>query len=113
MFDVAGRSTPCNRTRILVNTARGGLVDQDALRDALESGAIAGAAIDVTTPEPLPPNDPLLSAPNLTIAPHLGSATLHTRIKMARLAVEGVVDALEGRRPVNLVNADAWERRRH
>jgi glyoxylate reductase len=97
---------------ILVNTARGGLVDQQALREALESGAIGGAGLDVTTPEPLPADDPLLSAPNLTIAPHLGSATLQTRIKMAQLATDGVLDALAGRRPVHLVNPDVWDRRR-
>ncbi|MDA1144996.1 MAG: D-glycerate dehydrogenase [Chloroflexi bacterium] len=97
---------------ILVNTARGGLVDQYALCRALKTGAIGGAALDVTTPEPLPPDDPLLSAPNLTIAPHLGSATLQTRIEMAELAVDGVLAVLDGIRPQHLVNAEAWERRR-
>jgi phosphoglycerate dehydrogenase-like enzyme len=97
---------------ILVNTARGGLVDQEALVHALKAGAIGGAAVDVTTPEPLPPDDPLLTVPNLTIAPHLGSATLQTRIKMAELAVDGVIAAIEGHRPEHLVNPEAWERRR-
>src|SRR5262249_52747427 len=67
---------------IFVNTTRGAVVDQVALLDALRGGTIAGAALDVTTPEPLPPDDPLLTAPNLVIAPHLGSATLETRTKM-------------------------------
>jgi glyoxylate reductase len=97
---------------ILINTARGGIVDQDALRAALSSGRIGGAALDVTTPEPLPLDDSLLAAPNLTITPHLGSATLQTRIKMAELAVDGLLAAVGGERPTHLVNPAAWERRR-
>ena len=97
---------------ILVNTARGGVVDQDALRTALVERRIGGAALDVTTPEPLPPDDPLLEAPNLLVAPHLGSATEATREKMAALAVDGLLSALAGERPRHLVNPDAWERRR-
>lgn len=99
-------------TAIFVNTARGGVVDQDALRDALVSGQIAGAGIDVTTPEPLPPDDPLLQAPNLVVTPHLGSATHQTRVKMAELAVDGLLGVLAGERPRNLVNPEAWEKRR-
>lgn len=108
----AGAFAAMRSHAILVNTARGGLVDQQALCEALEGGAIGGAAIDVTVPEPLPPDDPLLDAPNLTIAPHLGSATLQTRIQMAELAVTGALDAIAGRQPAHLVNPDAWERRR-
>ncbi len=66
-------------TAYLVNTARGPIVDQGALERALREGWIAGAALDVTDPEPLPPTDPLLSAPNLLVIPHLGSATHRTR----------------------------------
>jgi glyoxylate reductase len=84
-------------TAYLVNTARGGVVDQDALRRALESGAIAGAALDVTTPEPLPADDPLLAAPNLLVVPHLGSATRRTREKMAEMAVDNLLAALAGK----------------
>src|SRR5207302_6902472 len=58
-------------TAILINTARGPIVDPRALRWALEAGVIAGAALDVTDPEPLPPEDPLLGAPNLIVAPHI------------------------------------------
>ncbi len=97
---------------ILVNTARGGVVDQVALRDALVRGEIGGAALDVTTPEPLPPDDPLLDAPNLLVTPHIGSATGPTRERMADLAVDGLLAALAGERPEHLVNPDAWERRR-
>jgi glyoxylate reductase len=83
---------------MLVNTARGGVVDQDALRAALHDGAIAGAALDVTEPEPLPADDPLLDAPNLLVVPHLGSATVRTRARMAEMAVENLLAALAGRR---------------
>jgi glyoxylate reductase len=83
-------------TAILINTARGGVVDQEALRRALHDGVIAGAALDVTDPEPLPPDDPLLSAPNLIVVPHIGSATRHTRERMADLAVDNLLAALAG-----------------
>jgi glyoxylate reductase len=97
---------------ILINTARGGIVDQSALRQALVDGSIGGAALDVTNPEPLPADDPLLEAPNLIVIPHLGSATEQTRVKMAELAVDGLLSGLAGERPHHLVNPDAWERRR-
>jgi lactate dehydrogenase-like 2-hydroxyacid dehydrogenase len=81
----------------LINTARGGVVDQTALRLALLAGEIAGAALDVTDPEPLPADDPLLEAPNLLVVPHVGSATVHTRERMAEMAVENLLAALAGR----------------
>jgi len=81
----------------LINTARGPIVDQRALREALVDGTIAGAAIDVTDPEPLPPDDPLLTAPNLLVVPHIGSATHQTRADMATLAVDNLLAALDGR----------------
>jgi glyoxylate reductase len=82
---------------ILINTARGPIVDQPALAQALRDGTIAGAALDVTDPEPLPVDDPLLDAPNLIVAPHIGSATHPTRAKMATLAVDNLLAALDGR----------------
>jgi glyoxylate reductase len=82
---------------ILVNTSRGGVIDQEALRRALHEGVIGGAALDVTEPERLPPDDPLLTAPNLIVVPHIGSATRATREKMADLAVENLIEALAGR----------------
>ncbi|MBM3139764.1 MAG: D-glycerate dehydrogenase [Chloroflexi bacterium] len=97
---------------VFVNTARGGIVDQVALREALVAGRIAAAALDVTDPEPLPPDDPLLSAPHLLVAPHLGSATRATRRRMAELATDNLLAALAGERPEHLVNPEAWERRR-
>lgn len=87
----------CRPTALLVNTARGGLVDQVALARALEAGLLGGAALDVTDPEPLPADDPLLSAPNLLVLPHVGSATHAARERMAELAVENLLAALDGR----------------
>jgi glyoxylate reductase len=84
-------------TAYLINTARGGLVDQDALERALREGWIAGAALDVTDPEPLPPDHPLLAAPNLVVLPHVGSATVATRERMASLAVDNLLAGLAGR----------------
>jgi glyoxylate reductase len=80
----------------LINTARGGVVDHTALRLALIAGEIAGAALDVTDPEPLPADDPLLEAPNLLVVPHVGSATVRTRERMAEMAVENLLAALAG-----------------
>jgi glyoxylate reductase len=82
---------------VLVNTARGGVVDQVALRRALQEGWIAGAGLDVTDPEPLPPDDPLLGAPNLLVLPHIGSATRAARERMADLAVDNLLAALAGK----------------
>lgn len=96
---------------VFVNTSRGGVVDQAALRAALVRGEIGGAALDVTTPEPLPPDDPLLDAPHLLVTPHIGSATGPTRERMADLAVDGMIAALAGERPRHLVNPEAWEQR--
>ncbi len=83
-------------TAFLVNTARGPVVDQAALGRALREGWIAGAALDVTDPEPLPPDDPLLGAPNLIVLPHVGSATHATRERMADLAVDNLLAGLAG-----------------
>lgn len=76
---------------ILINTTRGGVVDQAALWDALSSGAIAAAGLDVTSPEPLPVDHPLLSLPNCVILPHLGSATIATRNRMALMAADNLI----------------------
>ena len=83
-------------TAVLVNTARGGIVDQEALARALHDGGIAGAALDVTNPEPLPPDHPLLEAPNLLVLPHIGSATHRARERMADIAVDNLLAGLAG-----------------
>lgn len=83
-------------TAFLVNVARGGVVDHDALTEALTNRWIAGAALDVTEPEPLPRDHPLLSLDNLVIVPHLGSATVQTRLAMARRTVDNLIAGLEG-----------------
>jgi len=87
-------------TAYLVNTARGPIVDQAALYRALREGWIAGAGLDVTDPEPLPADDPLLTLPNCLVLPHIGSASVATRTRMATLAAENVVAVLAGRPPL-------------
>jgi glyoxylate reductase len=83
-------------TAILVNTARGPVIDREALRGALERGQIGAAALDVTDPEPLPADDPLLDAPNLLVVPHIGSATHGARGAMTARAVENLLAGLAG-----------------
>jgi glyoxylate reductase len=90
-------------TAYLVNTARGPIVDTEALARALHDGRIAGAALDVTDPEPLPGDHPLLDAPNLLVLPHLGSATHATRERMADMAVDNLLAGLAGERMPNEV----------
>lgn len=80
----------------LINVARGALVNHEALADCLTAGGIAGAALDVTDPEPLPRDHPLLSLKNLVIVPHLGSATRQTRQKMAEISVENLLRGIQG-----------------
>jgi glyoxylate reductase len=85
------------RTAILINLARGPIVDTTALTEALQQRRIYAAALDVTDPEPLPRDHPLLKLDNLTIAPHLGSATEQTRTRMAEISVENLLLGLSGR----------------
>ncbi|KAJ1883794.1 hypothetical protein LPJ66_010923 [Kickxella alabastrina] len=81
---------------ILVNTARGAVIDQEALLEALDAGALAHAALDVTVPEPLPAGHPLLCHPKCTVLPHIGSATEETRNAMANLAIDNALAAVLG-----------------
>lgn len=88
---------------ILINTSRGGTVDQDALYAALRSDQIAAAGLDVTTPEPLPTDHPLLTLPNCVILPHIGSASIATRTKMALMAAENLIAGVNGQPLPNAV----------
>ena len=100
----AGALRRMKPTAVLVNTARGPIVDHAALRHALLEGEIAGAGLDVSDPEPLSAEHPLLQAPNLTVLPHIGSATHAARGRMADLAVDNLLAALAGNpmpHPVN------------
>lgn len=96
------------RTAFLINTARGPVVDPAALDEALRAGTIRGAALDVTEPEPLPADHPLLRAPNLLVAPHIASASEATRARMAQMAADNLLAALEGRRPPHCVNPELF-----
>jgi glyoxylate reductase len=82
---------------ILVNTARGGVINHQALAWALENHKIAGAAVDVTEPEPIPRESPLLGLPNMIIAPHIASASKATRLRMAHMTIDNLLAGLEGR----------------
>jgi glyoxylate reductase len=94
------------RDAVLINTARGGVVDQAALVQALRDGTIGGAGLDVFESEPLAPDDPLMSLPNVVVAPHLGSATVETRTRMSDLAVDNLLAFFHGERPPSCVNPE-------
>jgi len=96
-------------TAILVNAARGPVVDTAALTRALAEGRIAAAALDVTDPEPLPSDHPLYSLPNCLIVPHIGSATRGTRRRMAEMACENLLAGLAGRRLPYCINPEVYE----
>lgn len=102
----AGELRAMKPTAVLVNTARGPIVDQGALVRALQTGEILAAGLDVVVPEPLPPGDPLLSLPNCLVLPHVGSATVATRSRMAGMAVDNVLAVLAGDPPPNCVNPE-------
>jgi glyoxylate reductase len=96
-------------TAILVNTARGPVVDPDALYTALEANRIFAAALDVTEPEPLPANHRLLDLPNCLVVPHLGSASKKTRDQMAFLAAQNLIAGLKGERLPHCVNPEVYD----
>ena len=96
-------------TAILINTARGGLVDPAALTEALQQGRIAAAGLDVFEPEPIPANHPLLSLDNVVIAPHIASASKQTRLRMAMMAAENLVAGLNGERLPNCANPSVYQ----
>lgn len=93
---------------ILVNTARGGLVDLTALRRSLESGHLFGAGLDVTDPEPLPPDHPLLQRNDVVVTPHVAAGTAGAKRRIFNTAFDQVIQALSGTRPRHLVNPGVW-----
>jgi len=93
---------------MLINSARGQIVDQAALLDALKNGRIAGAGLDVTDPEPIRSNSPLLALPQVTVLPHIGSATRETRAKMAERAARNLIRALNGQPMISCINPEAF-----
>jgi len=96
-------------TSFLINTSRGPVVDEPALADALERRLIAGAALDVYEHEPQI-HPVLMGLPNVVLAPHIGSATRETRAAMARFAAQNLLDLLDGQRPRNLLNPEAFDK---
>ncbi|MEX2236309.1 MAG: D-glycerate dehydrogenase [Dehalococcoidia bacterium] len=92
----------------LINTSRGPLVDQAALYEALAEGRLGGGGLDVYEEEPLPADSPLISLPNVVLTPHLGSATVVTRERMADVAVTDCLRALRGERPTNCLNPEVF-----
>jgi glyoxylate reductase len=94
-------------TAALINTSRGPVVDQAALLDALREGVIAAAGLDVTDPEPIAPDDPLLALPNCVVLPHIGSASVATRTRMAQIAADNLLAGLRGEPLPHCVNPGA------
>jgi phosphoglycerate dehydrogenase-like enzyme len=94
---------------ILINTARGALVDEPALLNALVENRIAGAALDVFTTEPLPPDSPLRSTPNLLLSPHQGSSSLETGGRVSLAAAKAIIDLMQGRQPDNVLNPQVFK----
>ena len=100
------------RSAVLINTARGPLVDKMALADALKAGAIFAAGLDVTDPEPPNMDDPLLKVPNVVIAPHIASATVETRNQMAEICAKNLIAGLTGQPLPAWVNPEVAAKRR-
>jgi glyoxylate reductase len=98
------------RTTVLVNTSRGPVIDGRALFEALRDGVIFAAALDVTDPEPLPSDDPLLTLENCLVVPHIASASRATRGKMAEMAAENLLAGLRGERLPTCVNPEVYDR---
>jgi Lactate dehydrogenase and related dehydrogenases len=93
---------------ILVNTARGGLVNESDLTEALKTGQLWGAGLDVTNPEPMDPKNPLLTMENVCILPHIGSATVETRDNMALMAANNVLAAIKGEKMPQIINNEVY-----
>jgi len=106
----AERLSQMKRGGYLVNVGRGEAVDSDALYDALASGHLAGAGLDVTDPEPMPPHHRLLTLPNCTVVPHIGTSTWETRALMTSTTVENLLRGLRGERLVHCANPEVFDR---
>ena len=108
MFNAAAFAK-MKRTAILINSARGPIVDHMALYEALKSGQILGAGLDVTDPEPIPVDHPLLTLPNCLIVPHIASASVATRGKMASMAANNLIAGVRGERLPTPVNPNVYD----
>jgi len=97
------------KNSFLINTARGEVIDQQSLYQALKNKRIAGAGLDVFQQEPIPLNDPILKLQNVILTPHIGSGTVETRLSMSLMAVNDVMRVLEGKMPIHLINKDLVE----
>ncbi|MDP2792403.1 MAG: hydroxyacid dehydrogenase [Rectinemataceae bacterium] len=100
------------KTAVFINTSRGGVVDEAAMIEALQSGKIAGAGLDVFEKEPPAKDNPLFAMENVIVTPHLSSFTEDGKRKMGIAVVEGVLDVFSGKKPQFLVNGEIWETRR-
>jgi D-3-phosphoglycerate dehydrogenase len=96
----------------LINTSRGALIDEEALIAALQNGEIAGAGLDVFAVEPLSASSPLTQLPNVVLTPHAAASTEQALMRMASAAVAGVLDVINDRAPLSLLNPQIWETRR-
>ena len=92
----------------VINCARGGLIDEQALGDAIANGTIAGAALDVFSQEPPPPDHPLLQFDNVVASPHTAGVTKEARANMGKFAAEQLILTLDGKRPPRMVNPEVW-----
>jgi D-3-phosphoglycerate dehydrogenase / 2-oxoglutarate reductase len=106
----AERFAQMKKGAIFINTARGGHVDEDALLQAIESGHLYGAGLDVTDPEPPLPSSPLLQYENVIITPHIASATYEGKLRIYEMAMEQVMMVLRGECPTSIINPEVWSR---
>lgn len=99
-------------TAYLINTARGNILDEKALYEALKEDKIAGAALDVYAKEPVDPNNPLLKLDNITLTPHIGGTTREVPLRAAEIIAEDIARFLKGKKPRNILNKEVYERRK-